>query len=133
MRYGGGAGGGGEPGAAVTLRGFNPGFEYLQVMDGTTGLRLLDGAAPAITGSSFLRNTIGLDADGNSAPVIGSTQFGGNAMQAVLNRTPATLIQATGNWWGDASGPKDSVGNPQGLGDAVSPGVNYATSWPWHR
>ena len=35
------------------------------------------------------------------------------------------MIQATSNWWGHSSGPKDSVGNPQGQGDAVSTGVNY--------
>ena len=125
VRYAGG-GDAGAAGAAVTLRGFSPGLQYLQVMDGTTGLRLLDGASPAISGSSFLRNAIGLDADGNSAPIIGSTQFAGNTTQAILNRTPATLIQATGNWWGHPSGPKDAAGNPQGQGDAVSAGVNYA-------
>ncbi|WP_257644019.1 Ig-like domain-containing protein [Luteimonas salinisoli] len=46
-------------------------------------------------------------------------------MQAILNRTPATVVPATGNWWGHSSGPQDPVGNPGGLGDPVSTGVNY--------
>ncbi|MCW0203598.1 MAG: Ig-like domain-containing protein [Rhodanobacter thiooxydans] len=122
IRYG----GSGEAGAALTLRGVSPSLQYLQVTDASTGLRLLDAASPTISGSSFLRNTVGIEADGNSAPVIGSTQFSQNRSEAVLNKTPATLIQATGNWWGHASGPKDPVGNPQGQGDAVSAGVKYA-------
>lgn len=123
VRYG----GGGTSGAALTLRGVSPALQYLQVTDSSnTGLRLLDAASPSISGSSFLRNTTGLEADGGSAPVIGTTQFAQNRTQAVLNKTPATLIQASGNWWGHVSGPNDSVGNPQGQGDTVSAGVKYS-------
>ena len=112
--------------AALLIRGASPVLQYFQVMDSLTGLRL-QGASPAITGSSFLRNGIAIEADGSSAPVIGSTQFSSNTTQAILNKTPATVIQATGNWWGHASGPKDVVGNPQGQGDVVSAGVNYGS------
>jgi large repetitive protein len=118
--------GGSDAGAAMTVRGVSPSLQYLQVTDSSTGLRLLDAASPTISGSSFLRNGVGLEADGNSAPVIGSTQFSHNDSEAILNKTPATLIQATGNWWGHVSGPKDPVGNPQGQGDAVSAGVKYS-------
>lgn len=120
IRY---AGSGDE--AALLVRGFAPALQYLQITDSVTGLRLLGGASPAISGSSFLRNAIGIDADNDSAPVISETQFAGNTSQAILNKTPATLIQATGNWWGHASGPQDPVANPAGQGDAVSTGVNY--------
>lgn len=114
--------------AALSLRGLSPTLQYVQVTDSSSaGLRLLDAASPSITGSSFLRNATGLDADGGSVPTIGSTQFAQNSVQGILNRTPASVMQATGNWWGHPSGPKDSVGNPQGQGDAVSAGVNYAS------
>jgi fibronectin type 3 domain-containing protein/uncharacterized membrane protein YgcG len=119
IRY---AGSGNE--AALFVRGFNPTLQYLQITDSVTGLRLL-GASPNISGSSFARNNVGIEADGNSAPVISVTQFSGNTGQAVLNKTPTTIIQATGNWWGHVSGPQDPVANPAGQGDAVSTGVNY--------
>ena len=121
IRYG----GGGDNGAALTLRGVSPALQYLQITDSPTGLRLLDAASPTIDGASFQRNEVGIEAEGDSAPVIGRTQFAGNRTDAVLNRTPATVIQATGNWWGDASGPTDPVGNPAGRGDAVTAGVKY--------
>ncbi|AIY41391.1 Fibronectin type III domain protein [Collimonas arenae] len=124
LRYAGASGA--NPGAALTLRGISPALQYLQVTDSTTGLRLIDAASPAITGASFLRNGVGIDADGNSAPTVVSTQFSQSANLAILNRTPATIIQAGSNWWGHASGPKDLTGNPQGQGDGVSSGVNYS-------
>lgn len=114
-------------GAALAVRGWSPKLQYVQFTDNTTGLRLLQGASPVVSGSSFLRNAVGLEADGNSAPTIGSTQFVGNTTHAVLNKTPATIVKAAGNWWGHGSGPRDAVGNPQGLGDAVSAGVNYGS------
>ncbi len=120
IRY---AGQGGD--AALTVRGFSPVISNVQMGTNTVGLRLLDGASPAISGSSFFKNTVGIEADGNSNPVVGSTQFIGNSSQAILNKTPATTINARGNWWGSTSGPQDPVANPQGQGDAVSTGVNY--------
>lgn len=124
LRYA-GAGEDARPGAAFTMRGVSHGLQFVQVTDSVVGLRLLDGASPAITGSSFLRNQTGVEASGNSRPAIGSTQFVGNSAQAIHNATPATVITATGNWWGHASGPSDPVANPAGQGDAVSTGVDY--------
>lgn len=115
----------GVTGAAITLRAVSPGLKYLQVTDSGVGLRLLDGASPAINGSSFLRNGTGVEVDGDSGPVIGSTQLFGNSSYGLLNKTPATLLTATGNWWGHPSGPQDAVGNPAGAGDPVSTGVDY--------
>lgn len=111
---------------ALTLRGLNPTLQYLQVTDSLTGLRLIEGASPAITGSSFMRNQVGIVAEGNSAPTISSTQLVGNTTLAIQNTTPATTIVATGNWWGHPSGPRDAAGNPAGQGDAVSAGVSYS-------
>lgn len=124
---------GAQGNAALHLRGFSPAaspttLRYFQIVDSTIGLRLVDGASPRLEGSSFARNGTALDADGNSNPVITSSQFVQSGTQGILNRTPATIIQAIGNWWGHASGPRDPVGNAQGQGDSVSSGVNYG-SW----
>lgn len=38
------------------------------------------------------------------------------------------VINATGNWWGDVSGPYNATSNPSGLGNAVSDNVTFT---PW--
>lgn len=114
-------------GAALTIRGRNPTLQYLQLNNNAIGLSLLDGATPSITGSSFSNNVTGIEADGNSIPTITSSQFSSNSGLAISNKTPLSVIQATGNWWGHASGPKETTANPQGLGDAVSAGVNFGS------
>ena len=116
---------GAQDSAGLTVRGFNPVLQYIQLTDNSIGLRVLQGAKPSVTGSSFLRNGTGVEADGNAQPAISASQFVQNTAQAILNKTPASVITATGNWWGHSSGPRDNVGNPQGRGDAVSTGVNY--------
>ena len=116
---------GAQGGAGLTVLGFNPVLQYLRVTDNIVGLQLLQGASPTINGASFLRNGVGIDADGNSNPLITKSQFVQNSTQAILNRTPSTVIQAMGSWWGSNTGPKDSVGNPTGQGDIVSAGINY--------
>ena len=125
IRYAGGSDGG-TPGAALTVRGFSPVLQSLEVSDSAVGARLVDGAASAISGSRFLRNDVGIEAGNHGAFSVSSTVFSGNAMLAISNQTPATVIQATGNWWGHASGPRDPIANPAGLGDAISAGVNAA-------
>jgi large repetitive protein len=109
----------------LSIRGVNATLQAPTFADNLTGLRLNGAASPAITAASFVRNGTGLDADENSAPTIAGSQFTGNTTLALQNRTPATVIQATGAWWGHPSGPRDAVANPQGQGDAVSTGVNY--------
>ncbi|HHV48522.1 MAG TPA: hypothetical protein GXX56_06090 [Rhodocyclaceae bacterium] len=122
-----------ERSAALAIRAWNPTLKNLLVTDSVVGLRFSDGAKSAISGSSFLRNEVGIEADGNSAPNISNSQLAGNTAHAVDNKTPASVISASGNWWGHASGPKEATANPQGLGDRVSPGVkfdNFLTSEP---
>jgi len=45
-----------------------------------------------------------------------------------INNTSAYLVDATNNWWGDASGPYHATTNPSGTGDAVSDNVAF---YPW--
>lgn len=115
---------GDDEGAALTLRGVNPPLQFVQITDSAVGLRLGASANPAITGSMFMRNGIGIEANA-SAPTIGNSVFEANTSFALSNLTPATPIQATGNWWGHISGPRNTATNPQGQGDPISTGVNF--------
>ena len=125
IRFAGAADGSGQS-AQLTLRGVSPVLQGLRLGDGAgSGLRLMAGAAPSISASSFERNAVGLASDGTGAPAITASQFVGNSAYGVSNAELSNVVQATGNWWGDASGPKQLVSNPLGLGNAVTSGVNY--------
>ena len=124
LRYG-GATVGSEAVAALTVRGWNPALQNLLVTDNHIGLQVLDGAAPTVSGSSFLRNGTGIEIDNNSTPSIIDSQLVGNTVLAINNKTPNTLIVATNNWWGHPTGPKEATANPGGQGDAISAGVDF--------
>ena len=74
----------------------------------------------------------GLHTNLESAVFIHNSTIAGNLGAGVFNNSTES-IDATGNWWGDASGPLDGSDldgrfNPEGLGDYVSDFVEYA---PW--
>ncbi|MEM7129656.1 MAG: right-handed parallel beta-helix repeat-containing protein [Chloroflexota bacterium] len=52
----------------------------------------------------------------------------GHGGLGLFNNAADLIVDATGTWWGDPSGPTDSTNNPDGQGDTVSGNVNYA-SW----
>jgi len=52
----------------------------------------------------------------------------GNAIAGLINDTAAD-IDATANWWGDATGPYHWVTNTGGAGNAVSDKVDYSPWW----
>ena len=112
--------------AGVELRKTNPSINALLISDSITGLRITDGAIPSLTGLSLINNTTGLELLSNAKPTISNADIHGNTSFGISNLTPANIIIATGNWWGDASGPNDVVANAAGRGDKVSSGVNYA-------
>lgn len=84
-----------------------------------------------VTGSALLGNTSPGDGDAvysavdtiNATSVTGSCIVG-NGDTAVFNSQPASQ-DATGNWWGDATGPG---GAGPGSGDSVSANVDFS-SW----
>ncbi len=67
--------------------------------------------------SGFLNSTI----SGNSIT--------GNLAYGLENADATQTINATGNWWGDASGPYHATTNIGGSGDGVSDDVAYAPWW----
>jgi len=111
--------------ASLSLRRSSPVVRFLTVDHSLLGIRVVDGAAPRFEGLSLLDNTVGLETD-SASPVLVGSDIHGNTSFGVRNLTPATAVQATGNWWGSATGPKDLGANPLGQGDPVSTGVNYS-------
>jgi large repetitive protein len=118
---------GGNGGAALEFRTNAYTFTNLLIAKSSIGIRATDSTASSLSGISLLNNQVGIEIDRNGAPVITASEFISNALFGAQNKTPSTIVQATGNWWGNASGPNDTVANAAGTGDKVSTGINYAT------
>jgi large repetitive protein len=128
---------GGNTGAALEIPALNVGALSLQgvvVTNSVTGIRISGGSGAAsanLTGFSVFSNTVGVDVLGNATATFSNSEFVGNTSFGIRNQTPSSIVQATGNWWGATSGPKDTdgtPGNPNGTGDRVSTGVNYGAA-----
>ena len=102
---------------------------------GTTGNDVgiaVSSASAKIQSNDLRHNTVGIEADegatvdagGGTLGSTGGNSFSGNSSYGV-NNLSSTGVYATGNWWGDASGPS-GVGS--GTGAAVSANVTYD---PW--
>lgn len=110
--------------AALELRQHDYLIDQLSVSNSMVGLEIGAGSAANITAASLVHNGIGVRVLGDAVPSISGSNLSGNLSYGVLNLTPATVVQAGGNWWGDATGPQHA-NNPGGQGDAVSDGVVY--------
>ncbi|MHC4359935.1 MAG: filamentous hemagglutinin N-terminal domain-containing protein [Planctomycetota bacterium] len=98
----------------------------------TTGIEIgdtdIDADSISITNNFFLNNTVGIDSKHNTeSATIYENSFTGNTT-AVSNSGALAMLDAEGNWWGDATGPYNLTTNPSALGDAVSDNVDYS---PW--
>ena len=85
---------------------------------------------PVIYGSSIVSNDIGVYCNGGAQPIIGGAMGNSNAIVSnttwgVRNFSSTDTVDATYNWWGDASGPD---GEGPGIGDSVSTYVDFD---PW--
>ena len=117
-------------GAALSLPGGAYSFSKLQLLNNTFGVRVVGAGSPTFSQSRFTANATGLQAEQGATPSIGESDISGNTDYGVRNLNPATIVNAQGNWWGHASGPRDTVGNPAGQGNPVSAGVNYGQYLP---
>ncbi len=80
-----------------------------------------------LTASELTTAEHGLGFHGGSV-VMHDNSIHNNIGYGVYNSSPArTVIDATNNWWGDASGPRHPS-NPLGIGDVVT---NYVNFVPW--
>nr|MEE4269773.1 right-handed parallel beta-helix repeat-containing protein [Candidatus Krumholzibacteria bacterium] len=104
----------------------------------TYGTIEINSANPEFDSCQFAYNGVALDYKGTSGDPgegwIHNCDFLGNTYYAVRNQGTAFTVDATGNWWGHATGPlddSDDTGaggfyNPGGLGDPVSDRVDYS-------
>ena len=67
-------------------------------------------------------STDGIKCRNGSSPTIIDNNIFNNLGFGLINTDPSVLINATGNWWGDPSGPS---GNGPGSGNAVTGNVSY--------
>ena len=114
-------------GAGLVLAGGGYSFDRLQLTGNAVGIRVVGSGSPRITRSRITGNGVGLLAEQSATPAIGESDISANAQFGIRNTSPASIVQAQGNWWGHASGPRDAVANPAGQGNAVSTGVDYGS------
>jgi hypothetical protein len=105
------------------------------IRDNTVGIRCVSASAtPSISSCALIGNgDAGLEATTGATPTVTQSNVVGNGNTGVRNLSTLVTLSATGNWWGDASGPNDaSAGppdhNPGGTGNATSDYVAYR---PW--
>ncbi len=63
-----------------------------------------------------------------SSPILGCNNIYNNSDFGIYNASPGTNLMAINQWWGSSMGPYHPVSNPNGTGNAVSDGIEYA---PW--
>jgi hypothetical protein len=105
--------------------------------DGSTSAAILvttyygSGTTATITGNTLTGNTggigVGYDDEDTSTVVAHYNDISENTDYGV--DTTAPTVDATANWWGDASGPSHATTNPLATGDSVSDNVDYSPWW----
>lgn len=88
-------------------------------------------AVPNIYKNSIYDNDIGIYCSSSADPLIGGDTGNANSIYnntsyGVQNTSTSVTVDATYNWWGDATGPYNATTNPDGLGNPVSDYVDYA-------
>lgn len=100
-------------------------FDSLSIVDSVVGLCATQGGKARLNGLRLLRNGIAVQAGEGAIPSLAGSEIAQNADYGAQNLSPANVIDARNNWWGDASGPLDAANNPAGRGDRVSAGIDY--------
>lgn len=95
--------------------------------DNGTGIGIqLQAIGVSVTNNSIRKNRVGIDADRAKDSTVNGNNIARNEDFGIdaVGLKPGEVIDATNNWWGEPSGPKNAS-NPNGLGDRVSGKVNY--------
>ena len=116
-------------GGGLSIGGSNASVQNSSFLNTAIAIAVYNGASPTISSCEIATaaNSGVRVVTGNCSPTIENSCFSNTTFQAVENFGTGT-ITATGNWWGDPSGPFNSTTNPSGLGESVSDGVTFD---PW--
>jgi hypothetical protein len=87
----------------------------------------LEDASPTIQNTTLVNGHIGILAQ-SSVPNLFCNDIYDNQSHGIFNATPGVTVTAVNQWWGHGSGPYHAVSNPNGLGNSVSDGIEFA---PW--
>jgi len=92
-------------------------------------------AEAEITGNTITGNTtgiaVGYDANDLSIVTVYDNSFDGNTEAALSTTKPN--IDASNNWWGNATGPNVADRNPNGLGDSILEAILGSVTYePWY-
>jgi hypothetical protein len=77
----------------------------------------------------YVEDTAGESSSSSYSVSIQSSDISGNASYGVDNTVDTFDVDATANWWGDASGPYQATTNTSGTGNEVSDNVDYSPWW----
>ena len=87
-----------------------------------------DSVSPTVQNSMITKNAFAGISTNNSSPILIRNCIAFNPDFGLYNSTPGSVVDATSQWWGASSGPYHPAKNPNGKGNKVSDGVNFA---PW--
>ncbi len=103
---------------ALRLEESSPTIEKCTFEHNKKGLVTIEGSDIAIDSCDFKNNEIGLSKEGGRV-VINRSNIVDNSVYGVENLTTED-VDATSNWWGQASGPFHPEKNPSGQGNEVT-------------
>ncbi len=109
-------------------------FRYSGAYYNTGALRAIN-SSPSVDSCLVANNYIGVSAEGSSNPTIHDSSIYSNLTWGVANFGTGFCVDARNNWWGDASGPRDTLATGDlcglttnfGSGDRVTNNVNYTS------
>ncbi len=81
-----------------------------------------------VSGNEIARNQIGIYFQYPNNSTVEQNNISDNSDYGVLGGNSYNHINARNNWWGDPSGPFNSIYNPQGSGDRAGDAVDFD---PW--
>lgn len=88
------------------------------------GILAYNGVTLSVVSSTIEKNNGGLNIFGDLTGSVTSSSIKNNVSYGITSRT-ALPFQAENNWWGDASGPFNSLENATGTANSVSSQVDF--------
>ncbi|MBN1650542.1 MAG: T9SS type A sorting domain-containing protein, partial [Bacteroidales bacterium] len=123
--------GGGEGSANIHVWDNDVDIEHNTIMKSKERGIYVDNASPNISYNLIKNNlTEGILTANGALPYVKNNNIINNTNYGVYNYDASVTVDATNNWWGDASGPYHADTNPTGIGNGVSDHVLFN---PWYQ